>query len=120
MKNPWLLVVPCVVFHVSASDNKPQSNASFPLLTPPDYDVRPLLRAFVELQNQWCPLRRFKQLFVLNYNSDQQSEDILTALLKLNEPPKLLFNRPAEMQYWTYESCRCAIMMARGYEILLV
>ncbi|KFB52018.1 AGAP013242-PA-like protein [Anopheles sinensis] len=118
MKNPWLLVGPCVVLLVSASDNKPETNITFPLLTPPNYDVRPLLRTFVELQNQWCPSQRYKQIYVLNYNLDQQSEDILTALLKLNEPPKVLSNKRSDVTYWTYESHRCAIMMVLGNERL--
>uniref|UniRef100_A0A182JJN4 Ionotropic glutamate receptor C-terminal domain-containing protein n=1 Tax=Anopheles atroparvus TaxID=41427 RepID=A0A182JJN4_ANOAO len=93
---------------------------SFPLLMPPDYNVGSIVRTFVELQNQWCPPRRYKKFYVLNYSPEQQSEEILTAILKLNDPPKFVSDKLSDMTYYTFESRRCAIMMVRGYERLKV
>uniref|UniRef100_A0A182SP95 Uncharacterized protein n=1 Tax=Anopheles maculatus TaxID=74869 RepID=A0A182SP95_9DIPT len=68
--------------------------------------------------NQWCPAWRHKRLFVLNYNTDPLSEDILTAILKINAPLKIISNEFSGLTYWTYENRRCALMMVRGYERL--
>uniref|UniRef100_A0A182YGY2 Ionotropic glutamate receptor C-terminal domain-containing protein n=1 Tax=Anopheles stephensi TaxID=30069 RepID=A0A182YGY2_ANOST len=62
-------------------------------------------------RDQWCPAWRQKRLFVLNYNTDPLSEDILTAILKINAPLKIISNEFSSLTYWTYENRRCALMM---------
>uniref|UniRef100_A0A182NE76 Ionotropic glutamate receptor C-terminal domain-containing protein n=1 Tax=Anopheles dirus TaxID=7168 RepID=A0A182NE76_9DIPT len=104
----------CVVVALSSGDK----TDSYPLLTPPDTDIAFILRAFVELQNQWCPPWRYKKIFILNYNTDPLSVDIITAILKINEPPKILTNEWTGFHYWTFENRRCAVVMVRGSEVL--
>uniref|UniRef100_A0A182PU16 Ionotropic glutamate receptor C-terminal domain-containing protein n=1 Tax=Anopheles epiroticus TaxID=199890 RepID=A0A182PU16_9DIPT len=89
---------------------------SFHLLLPPQFNTSFILKAFEELQRQWCPPRQYKKFFVLNYNDHPLSEEILTAILKLNEPPRLIFNRADDFSYYTYETRRCALVMFSGYE----
>uniref|UniRef100_A0A8W7Q2Q3 Ionotropic glutamate receptor C-terminal domain-containing protein n=1 Tax=Anopheles coluzzii TaxID=1518534 RepID=A0A8W7Q2Q3_ANOCL len=96
----------------------PDGNAfdTFPLLTPLESNISFILKAFVELQSQWCPPWRYKKFYILNYNSDQLSEDILTGILQLNGPPWIISTEASGLTYWTYENNRCAVIMVSGYE----
>uniref|UniRef100_A0A182W9T9 Ionotropic glutamate receptor C-terminal domain-containing protein n=1 Tax=Anopheles minimus TaxID=112268 RepID=A0A182W9T9_9DIPT len=115
------VVVQCVIVYFACFKiDGVSGNATnpFPLLTPPHSDISFILQAFIELQNQWCPTWRYKKIFILNYSPEPLSEDILTAILKLNEPPKIISTEGTGITYWTFENRRCAVVMVRGYEIL--
>uniref|UniRef100_A0A182MJ29 Ionotropic glutamate receptor C-terminal domain-containing protein n=1 Tax=Anopheles culicifacies TaxID=139723 RepID=A0A182MJ29_9DIPT len=109
-----------IVFFACFSIDGVSGNATnpFPLLTPPHSDISFILEAFIELQKQWCPTWRYKKIFILNYSPEPLSEDILTAILKQNEPPKIISTEGSGLAYWTFENRRCAVVMVRGYEIL--
>uniref|UniRef100_A0A182FKH7 Ionotropic glutamate receptor C-terminal domain-containing protein n=2 Tax=Anopheles albimanus TaxID=7167 RepID=A0A182FKH7_ANOAL len=111
-----LIVLSCLLPLVRGSGK----NTTFELLLPPTYDTRFIMKTFLELQRQWCPPWKFKKIYILSYSNHPFSEEILTEILKINQPPKILSTDSNGITYWTYMQGRCAILMMSGLERLKV